>query len=104
MEGGAADEPPSEYCGRTALQAAAEGGHKEVVQMLLAAHAEANALASKDSGRTALQAAAGGGHKEIVEVFLATGADIMRHRQNTLAGQHYKQRRKVGIKRSSRCY
>jgi ankyrin repeat protein len=44
--------------GRTALQAAAEGGHIDVVNRLLTAKAEVNAAAAGDGGRTALQAAA----------------------------------------------
>ena len=53
------------YSGRTALQAAAEGGHLEVVQRLLDAKADVNAAAAGNGGRTALQAAAEGGHLEI---------------------------------------
>ena len=60
--------------GRTALQAAAEGGHKEIVEVLLAANADVNARTSES--RTPLQAAAEGGHREIVEVLFAAGADV----------------------------
>ena len=62
--------------GRTALQAAAGGGHLEVVERLLAAKADVNAAAAGDNGRTALQAAAGGGHLEVVERLLAAKADV----------------------------
>jgi ankyrin repeat protein len=60
---------------RTALQAAAGGGHLEVVERLLAARADVNAPAAV-RGRTALQAAAGGGHLEVVERLLAATADV----------------------------
>ena len=69
--------------GRTALQAAAELGHMEVVEKLLAEGAEINAPAGQHSGRTALQAAAGSGHMEVVEKLLAEGAEI-----NTPAGEY----------------
>jgi ankyrin repeat protein len=50
------------YSGRTALQAAAEGGHVDVVLMLLQAKADVNAAPAPERGRTALQAAAEGGY------------------------------------------
>ena len=57
------------------LQAAAGGGHVEVVERLLVAKANVNAAPGFD-GRTALQAAAGGGHIEVVERLLAARADV----------------------------
>ncbi|MCJ1360834.1 MAG: hypothetical protein MMC33_010843, partial [Icmadophila ericetorum] len=62
--------------GRTGLQVAAEGGHIEMVEKLLAAGADVNAAAGRYGGRTALQAAAEGGHIEVVEKLLAAGADV----------------------------
>ena len=59
--------------GRTALQAAAGGGHLDVVERLLAAGADVNAAAAH-GGRTALQAAAGGGHLDVVERLRQAGA------------------------------
>jgi ankyrin repeat protein len=59
--------------GRTALQAAAGGGHLEVVERLLAAQADVNA--GGYGSQTALQAAAGGGHLEVVERLLAAQAN-----------------------------
>ncbi|KAL7796741.1 hypothetical protein V8C37DRAFT_408226 [Trichoderma ceciliae] len=50
-----------------ALQKAAGGGHLDVVKRLLAAGAKAN--------ETALQEAAGGGHLDVVERLLAAGAE-----------------------------
>ena len=44
------------------LQAAAAGGHLQVVERLLAAKADVNAPAGSEDGRTTLQAAADGGH------------------------------------------
>ncbi|KAH7114948.1 hypothetical protein B0J13DRAFT_236433 [Dactylonectria estremocensis] len=56
------------------------GGHDAVVELLVAAGADANAAATAGYGgrterRTVLQAAAEGGHLEIVEKLLAAEAD-----------------------------
>ena len=59
--------------GRTALQAAAGGGHLAVVERLLQEKADVNAAAGR-GGRTALQAAAGGGHLAVVERLHRGGA------------------------------
>ncbi|KAB8237280.1 uncharacterized protein BDW43DRAFT_203558 [Aspergillus alliaceus] len=64
-----------QVCGQSALQAAAEGGHVEVVEMLLAAKADVNAPAT-NGRQTALQAAAEGGYVEVVERLLAAKADV----------------------------
>ncbi|KAI2763075.1 hypothetical protein DTO006G1_2214 [Penicillium roqueforti] len=63
-------------CGQTALQAAAQGGHLQVVERLLAATANVNAPAAEGNGRTALQAAAQGGHLKVVERLLAATANV----------------------------
>jgi len=61
--------------GDTALMAAAEKGHRVIVQELLAQDGiEVNAQ-DKD-GDTALIVAAGKGYKEIVRALLAKGADV----------------------------
>lgn len=60
---------------RTALQAAAEGGHEDVVRVLLDAGAGVNAPAAPGFGRTALQAAAEGGHHKAVALLIKTKAD-----------------------------
>jgi ankyrin repeat protein len=52
---------------KTALQAAAGGGHLAVVERLLQERADVNAAAAHSGGRTALQAAAEGGHLAVVE-------------------------------------
>lgn len=61
---------------RTALQAAAEGGHLSTVNLLLQNSAEINDPPAEFSGRTALQAAAGGGHLDVVNRLLRKGAGV----------------------------
>ncbi|KAJ5719182.1 hypothetical protein N7493_007637 [Penicillium malachiteum] len=68
--------PASSRNGRTALQAAAQNGHIEVVRMLIAVNSLSNAPPAPYGGRTALQAAAEGGHLEIVKILLADGHDV----------------------------
>jgi ankyrin repeat protein len=58
---------------RTALHAAAEKGHLEVVAALLEAGADENAQTS--SGKSALSLAVAQGHKDVAAVLLAAGAD-----------------------------
>lgn len=62
--------------GREALQAAAEGGNMEVMNILLKAGADVNGPACQNYGRTALQAAAGRGNLEAVDFLLRAGADV----------------------------
>ena len=50
------------------------GGHKGIVELLIAAGADVNA--KKFSGGTPLRYAATFGHKEIAELLLAEGADV----------------------------
>lgn len=64
------------YNGRTALQAAAERGHLDIVKLLLQLGAEVNAPPSPSAGRTALQAASGGGFGAIVQLLLEQGAHV----------------------------
>lgn len=59
---------------RTALRAAAWGGHEDIVKALLQHGADVNR--TDDEGRTALIAAAYMGHSEIVEHLLEFGAKI----------------------------
>ena len=67
QEGADVNSPASDMDGRTALQAAAEGGHLAVVERLLQEGADVNAPASDTGGRTALQAAAERGHLATVK-------------------------------------
>jgi ankyrin repeat protein len=66
----------AKHGGRTALQAASEEGHVELVQLLLDAGADVNAPAAESLGRTALQAASQKGHVELVRLLLDAGAHI----------------------------
>ncbi|KAK5271140.1 hypothetical protein LTR40_014012, partial [Exophiala xenobiotica] len=63
------------FGGLTALQAAASGGHLEVVDRLLTAKADVNAAPAESGGRTSLQAAAEGGHLEVVDRLLTAKAN-----------------------------
>lgn len=60
--------------GRTALRAAAWGGHEEVVNSLL--RAGASPSLPDNEGRTPLIAAAYMGHADIVDKLLNSGADV----------------------------
>ena len=60
--------------GETALMLASGGGHREVVELLLAKEAEVNAKGT--GGETALMGASFNGHREIVELLLAKGAEV----------------------------
>ena len=60
--------------GITALQFAAQGGHREIVRALLEAGAKHTHGWAED-GSSPLIAAAGGGHSEVVQALLAAGAD-----------------------------
>jgi cytohesin len=71
----------------TALYSAASGGHKEVVELLLAHGADVNEKNTPTTKLTALHVAAIEGYKEIVEVLLAAGADV-----NVKTGYYYNKR------------
>jgi ankyrin repeat protein len=58
-----------------ALHAAAEKGHVEIIERLLAAGADVNACSFKRGrGQTALQSAVVGGHDEAMQVLRDNGA------------------------------
>ena len=61
-------------CGLTVLGHAAWGGHKEIVELLLAEGADVN-MKDKSGGRP-LHAAVIGGAKEIAELQILSGADV----------------------------
>ena len=61
--------------GKTALQAAAGGGHLDIVKRLFQEKADVNAPAAAGYwGTTALEAAAAGGHLVVVECLQHAGA------------------------------
>ena len=64
--------------GWTPLHMAAEGGHREIVDLLIAKGADINATAGAGDGVgwTPLHEAAEGGHKKVVELLILKGADI----------------------------
>jgi ankyrin repeat protein len=62
--------------GRTALQAAAQNGHIQLVDFLLSAGANVNAPASWNYGSTALQAATYCGHSQLINLLLRAGANV----------------------------
>lgn len=62
-------------CGRTALWAAAKGGHMAVVERLLKAGVDVNTDGNGQGG-TALSAAAGAGYVTVVERLLKAGAVV----------------------------
>jgi hypothetical protein len=61
-------------CGGAVLGHAASGGHKEIVELLIAESADVNA--KSDDGRTPLHFAATSGHKEIVDLLISKGANV----------------------------
>lgn len=67
---------PVKNCGRTPLQAAAEGGHEKVVALLVSKLCNVNAPPAPAFGRTALQAAAEGGYEGVVKLLVQNGAEI----------------------------
>ena len=61
--------------GRTPLDYAAEDGHKEIAELLIAEGADLNAVGGS-FGETPLHTAAWNGHKEVAELLIAKGADV----------------------------
>lgn len=59
-----------------ALQAASQGGHEKIVQMLLEKGANVNAPGGQCGIGTALQAASQEGHEKIIQILLERGADV----------------------------
>ncbi|EEH40376.1 hypothetical protein PAAG_02431 [Paracoccidioides lutzii Pb01] len=76
-------EGPNELPPRSALQAAVEHGHLELIEMLLAAGADVNGQLSPDAGATALQLAAAKGYLGIAKQLLERGAQIDAARAGT---------------------
>jgi ankyrin repeat protein len=68
--------PTSKCHGRTALQAALEQGHIELIQLLLNGGADVNAPPSYIRGVTAIQATAIKGHITVVQLLLDYGTDV----------------------------
>ena len=74
LEAGAASIDSAGTDGRTALYAAAAGGHPGAVEMLLAAGASVDRENERDC-LTELMAAAAYGHALVVQLLLSAGAD-----------------------------
>ena len=68
--------PAAHYCGRTALQMAADWGQTDAVILLLSKGADVNAPAAYHRGMTALQGAATDGSPKMAFVLLEAGAEI----------------------------
>ena len=74
LDNGVDVDEKDDLWGRTPLHIAAEEGHKEIAELLIAAGADVNA---KDSvGFTPLHEAAFYGQNEIAELLIAKGADV----------------------------
>lgn len=71
------------YQGRTPIQAAAESGNSDLIDLLLDLGADINAPTSPCGGRTALQAACFAGHVDIVKQLISKGANL-----NGIAAKH----------------
>ena len=68
------DEGDDSWPGMTPLHYAADEGHTEVVELLIANGVEVNG--KDEDGRIPLHFAANSGHKEVVELLIANGADV----------------------------
>jgi len=66
--------------GETPLHKAAGGGYENIVELLIASGADANA--KNAYGETPLHEAAVGGHKSIAELLIANGADANAKRRH----------------------
>ena len=66
------DVDEKDLYGETSLHYAADKGHKEIVELLIANGADVN-VKEKD---TPMHKAAMNGHKEIIELLIANGADV----------------------------
>ena len=64
----------NDEAGWTPLHRAAQKGHKEITELLIANGADVNA--EEEDGWTPLHYAALNGHKEIAELLIAKGADV----------------------------
>ena len=65
------------FVGNTPLMYACAGGHEDVVQMLLEAHA--NVEDHNENGHTPLMEAASAGHVGVAKILLKNGAGINTH-------------------------
>ena len=70
-----ADLNAKDESGYTPLYGAVEKGHKEVVELLIAAGADVN-VKDGEWGETPLHLAADKGHKEVAELLITAGADV----------------------------
>ncbi|KAL9096282.1 MAG: hypothetical protein Q9165_001279 [Trypethelium subeluteriae] len=70
--------------GRSPLSYAAEGGHEQVVKLLVNEGADVNAVTQSGRYQTALIAASARGHEQVVKLLLEKGAEV-----NAQGGGHF---------------
>jgi ankyrin repeat protein len=80
--------PAGEKNGLTALQAAVEGGHTNLVKMLIEKGADVHA---------ALRVAAEKGHTDLVRMLIEKGADVNTPTENGVVRLHWRQLQEEGI-------
>jgi len=77
----------NDEAGWTPLHRAAQKGHKEITELLIANGADVNA--KEEDGWTPLHYAALNGHKEIAELLIAKGADVNAKEEDGWTPLHY---------------
>ena len=86
--GSRGDADVRDELGMTPLHYAADEGHKEIVELLIARGADVNANAGAITSATALHGAAGG-HVEIAKLLIDHGADVNARAKNRATPLHF---------------